>query len=101
VPTFQNNHHKKPWTQHHHTVQISHNRLIITQTTINPEPKVDSKDRVTIMDGRVRNQYLENPMRGINLDYIPPSWPNNASNNNYQIQNQNARITRVIDLRGI
>jgi len=26
----------------------------------NPEPKVDSKGILTIMDGRVRNPYLEN-----------------------------------------
>jgi hypothetical protein len=48
-------------TQHQYTVQISHNSLRKTQTTSNPEPKVDSKGRVTIMDGRVRNPYLENP----------------------------------------
>jgi hypothetical protein len=78
VPTVQNNHHKKPQTQHQYTVQISHNSLRKTQTTSNPEPKVDSKGRVTIMDGRVRNPYLEKLARGRKLDCIPPSRPNNA-----------------------
>jgi hypothetical protein len=60
MPTIQNNHHKKPWTQHQYTVQISNNNLRNTQTVSNPEPKIDSKGRVTIMDGRLRNPYLEN-----------------------------------------
>jgi hypothetical protein len=62
VPIVQNNHHKKPQIQHQYTIQISHNSLRKTKTTSNPEPKVDSKGRVTIMDGMLRNPYLEKPM---------------------------------------
>jgi hypothetical protein len=38
-----------------YTVQISNNSLRKTQTASNPEPKIDSKGRKNIMDGRVRN----------------------------------------------
>jgi hypothetical protein len=44
----------------------------------NPKPKVDSKGRVTIMNGRVRNPYLENLERGRKVDCIPPSRSNKA-----------------------
>jgi hypothetical protein len=38
-----------------YTIQIFNNSLRKTQTVSNPEPKIDSKCRKTIMDGRVRN----------------------------------------------
>jgi hypothetical protein len=44
----------------------------------NPEPKVDSKGILTIMDGRVRNPYLEKLVRGRKIDCIAPSRPNNV-----------------------
>ena len=44
----------------------------------NPEPKVDSEGRVTIMDGRVRNPYLEKIPCEEKQDCIFSSWSNKA-----------------------
>jgi hypothetical protein len=99
MPTVQNNHQKNPWTQHQYTVQISHNSLRKTQTASNPEPKIDSKGRETIMDGRVRNPYLENPARGRELDCMPPSTEQCGASTTTRAKNQNASMTRVTGSR--
>jgi hypothetical protein len=68
----------------------------------NPEPKIDSKGRVAIMDGILRNPYLENHARGriesVCLLHGQTMW----SINNHQSQKkQNAIMTRVTGSRGV
>jgi hypothetical protein len=49
-----------------------HNNLRITHTMSNPEPKVDSKGRVTNMDGRVRKPIPRIACARDKQDYIFP-----------------------------
>jgi hypothetical protein len=80
----------------------SSNSLRKTQTSSNSEKKIDSKGRVTIMDARIRNPYLENPARARELDGIPPSRKKKCgASTTTGAKNQNASMARVTGSRGV